>query len=395
MFGLALAVLLLDLMLPLGVIGAIPYILLVLAGRWFKRRRHIFWLAFLTTVLTVLGFIYSTHEGIEWVIYANKALTIIAIWITAIIVSASKADENLLIKQAEQLHTLSLSVEHSPIAIMITKPDGTTEYVNRKFVTDSGYSPSEVIGENPRILQSGETPSSTHANLWQTILAGEQWTGEYQNRKKSGEPYWVKTSILPIMSDAGDIQHFVSLQEDVTERKALQEQLTYQALHDELTKLANRKAAIMQIEHAIASAKRNKCKVALLFIDLDGFKAINDNLGHDAGDFVLKECAERMLSSVREVDLVSRIGGDEFLIAIQDLKNVEDINLVAQKLINKINQKIAYKNDLLTLGCSIGIALYPDHDSTPKALITKADKAMYQIKSKGKNSYALFDDSVG
>jgi diguanylate cyclase (GGDEF)-like protein len=182
-----------------------------------------------------------------------------------------------------------------------------------------------------------------------------------------------------------------SMAREITHRKRLEDKLKHQATHDDLTKLPNRKLAKDRLSHEIALARRNKSKAAVLFLDLDGFKLINDTLGHDAGDLVLQATAVRLLSCVREVDTVARIGGDEFLVLLSDVKDKPGVAGLAKRLIKAVGKPLPKKASEATLGVSIGIALYPDHASESESLISSADKAMYDIKRHGKNHYGFSD----
>ena len=382
--GLGGLILALDLALPLGVVGGVLYVLFILTGKWFPKRQHIIALAFVASVLTIAGYLLSPAGGVEWMALANRALTLFAIWVTALIVSAAKGTEIALDAQAAALQTLSLSVEHNPSSIMITDPEGMIEYTNLKFSEMSGFDRGEVLGKNPSILQSTITPLADYQNLWGAITVGKEWRGKLQNQKPSGQLYWVSTAILPIKSAAGETLHFVALQEDITERLALEKKMKYQATHDSLTGLPTRKLLIDRLSTAMAVARRNKSKAAVLFLDLDGFKEVNDTLGHDGGDYVLAQTAVRLSRCLREVDTVARIGGDEFLIVLTDMNDKASISNVANKVIKYLAKPYKLGREEANIGVSIGISLYPDHGLDPETLLKSADQAMYEIKRRGK-----------
>ena len=387
--GLALAILALDLALPLGVAGGVPYILLILLGRWFPRRRHIVWLAVIASGLSILGYFLSQPGGHEWMVLSNRLITLFAIWVTALVVSIAKASEDILNRQAQALRTLSLAVEHSPVSIMTTDPSGTIEYVNLKFTELTGYQRVEAIGQTPRMLQSQHTSRGFYQRMWAEISAGREWRGEIQNRKRDGSLYWAAASVLPIMSSSGQVMQYVSLQEDITERREAESRLRHQATHDPLSGLPNRQLALDRLAGAIAGAQRKQTQVAVLFLDLDGFKAVNDTRGHDAGDSVLMATATRLQLCVRAVDTVARIGGDEFLLLLTEIEAVHDVVAVADKLIAAVAQPHLLEDGPVRVGVSIGIALYPEHGSTPEALIQCADEVMYGVKRRGKNGFAF------
>lgn len=391
--GLAAAVFALDLVTPLGVAGGVLYVAVVLAGRWFPTRRHIVFLAALATFGTIAGYMFAPQGGVAWIVLANRAYALFAIWVTAWIVSLGKASQIARTRQAEELMQLSLAVENSPSSVIITDRDGVIEYVNRKFTETTQFENSEAVGGNMRLLKSGETPVEVYHDLWRTVAAGREWRGEFYNRKKNGELYWEAAAILPILSPQGEIIHYLALQEDISERKRAEEQLRHMANHDTLTGLPTRRLGMEHVSSALAAARRDSSKAAVLFIDLDGFKAVNDTLGHEAGDRLLVGVAERLSSCVREIDTVARIGGDEFMVVINSIGNRENVALVAQKLIDALAQPFTLGDDTAAIGASVGIALFPDHEQDPEALIRRADGAMYDVKAKGKNSFAFAEDA--
>ncbi len=289
-------------------------------------------------------------------VLTNRVYALFAIWATAWIVSLGKTTQIARKTQAEELMQLSLAVEHSPSSVIITDSDGVIEYVNKKFTETTLFEGAEAVGETMSLLKSGETPEEVYRDLWSTIAAGQEWRGEFHNRKKNGELYWEAAAILPILSPQGDVIHHIALQEDISERKHAEEQLRHMANHDTLTGLPTRRLGMEHVSAALAAARRDSTKAAMLFVDLDGFKAVNDSLGHDAGDRLLIAVAERLSGCVREIDTVARIGGDD---------------------------------DSASIGASIGIALYPDDEQDPEVLIKRADEAMYGVKAEGKNAFAF------
>lgn len=390
--GLMIIILILDIATPLGIAGGVPYVAVVAMGWWFPQRRHIIILSTLVSALTLIVFIVNL-EANEWKSLINRSYTLFVIWVTALTLNLAKASEIARELQASTLKKLSLAVEYSPTGVMITDPEGSIEYVNPRFLDNSEYSIEEVLGKNPRILNSGETPQATFDNMWETINKGEEWRGEIVNRKKNGELFWEETSIFPIQSERGAIQNFVCLKENITQRKQDQQALQHQATHDELTGLPNAMLGKDRLNNAIARAKREQEKAVVLFVDLDGFKAVNDTLGHDAGDLVLQEVAVRLEKSVREIDTVARIGGDEFLVILGGIHQFSDVESIAIKIIRSINQPYAKIDAAIGLGSSLGIAFYPDHGSDADHLIKCADAAMYAIKRSGKNNYSIYQNS--
>ncbi len=421
------------------------------------------------------------------------------------------------VKHAEaELRKLSLALEQSPAAIMITDLNGDIEYVNPKFEENSGYSAAEVLGKNPRFLKSGDKSREEYSDLWQTILAGKEWRGQFQNKRKDGSLYWESATISPLRGEDGSVSHFIAVKEDVTARKRAEdqlrlnatvfdtttegiivtdennrivtvnpafcritgyepqevigqepsmlasgkhdamfyeelweqlkkrgfwsgeiwnrrkdgsvfpewlsitvirdeqgnikehvavfsditqrkedeEQIRYQAEYDALTHLPNRTLLFDRLKQAIAFAKRESSKLALLFLDLDLFKTVNDSLGHVVGDELLQEVAVRLEAAVRESDTVARFGGDEFVILLQDVTDVEVVANVAGKIISDICRPFHIGNRDVYIGASVGITLYPDDSVDANTMLQHADLAMYRAKDAGRNNYQFFDVSM-
>ena len=270
--------------------------------------------------------------------------------------------------------------------------DGVITYANKKFLDISQYSREELIGKTHQVIESNIHPPEFYEEMWRTISRGDVWHGEVCNQSKMGEKYWVSSTIVPFLDEQGVPQRYISLRTDITERKQAEEQLQYMANHDILTGLPTRRLGKENLSRAIAAARRDKTKAAVFFIDLDGFKLVNDSLGHDAGDILLVSVAERISSCLREIDSVARIGGDEFMIVMSGINSCENVAKVAQKLIDVLVSPFTLGEKVVSIGASIGIALYPDHGNEPEALLKRADEVMYSVKNKGKNSFALCDD---
>ncbi len=294
-------------------------------------------------------------------------------------------------KAAEDaLRKLSRAVEQSPASVIITDTDAIIEYVNPKFVEVTGYAADEVIGRNPSILKSGETPLETYEDMWRTIAGGGEWRGEVCNRKKSGELYWESTSISPIRNAAGTVTHFLAVKEDLTDRKEYEQALHYQANYDPLTELPNRALALDRLTLAIKRVRRHSNKAALMFIDLDDFKAVNDGLGHDTGDRLLQQVAQRLVGCIRTEDTVARMGGDEFTVILPDFHDSNDVENVAKKTIQAFSAPFMVDGHELYITPSIGITICPDDGDDPHALMKNADAAMYRAKQRGRNKFRFF-----
>lgn len=294
------------------------------------------------------------------------------------------------IERDRQLRKLSSALEYSPVAAFITDTDGRIEYVNRRFVEQSGYAQDELLGNTPALLKSGQTLASTYHEMWSRLNRGEPWSGELLNRRKGGELIWEETAIAPIANDEGEVINFVAFKENITRRKAEQEAIWRQANHDPLTGLANRHLFEHQLEQRISEAARYGHRFALMFMDMDGFKRVNDTLGHDAGDDLLRHCAERLERNTRGSDLVARLGGDEFVIIMPEFRRCIEVIHVAKKLVHSLSQPFTLKGEQVKVSASMGVAVYPNDALEPGKLLNHADAAMYRAKRHGKNRVEFF-----
>ena len=294
----------------------------------------------------------------------------------------------------ERLRTLSQAVEQSPVPVMITDPNATIEYVNAAFERMTGYRRDEVNGGNARILKSGTTPDSVYQDLWGTILSGQSWHGELENRRKDGTTFCARSHISAVRDERGQISHFVGLKEDVTFRKQQEQKILHQAHFDALTDLPNRFLALDRLAQMLREARRQGTLVAVLFIDLDDFKKINDTLGHEIGDQVLIQAAQRIRGSIRDVDTVGRLGGDEFIVLTGGLSQPASARGVTEKLLACFRDPFRVGQRDLMLTASIGIAIYPADGETPAELLRSADMAMYKAKEQGRNTFQYFTKAL-
>ena len=221
-------------------------------------------------------------------------------------------------------------------------------------------------------------------------MRGEPWTGEFINRRKSGEIYWEEAHIAPVKDAGGRTTHYVAVKLDISGRKEAQQRLVYMAHHDPLTNLPNRSLFFDLVAQGLALARRNETMMALMYIDLDRFKPINDNYGHEAGDVVLQHVARRMSDCVRDSDRVARIGGDEFVVLLLDVANEEAAVMVAEKIRASLSQPFDVAGKMLSISSSIGIAIYPEHGSDSDELARNADSAMYHAKQSGRDNVKVF-----
>ena len=296
----------------------------------------------------------------------------------------------------DELRKLQRAVEQSPSSIIVTDAEGRIEYANPKFFEISGYSLKEALGQTPRILKAGLTSPDIYRELWETILRGDEWRGELLNRKKCGELYWESVSISPVVDERGKTTHFVAVKEDITERKIAEAKLVenekrlhYLAHHDSLTKLPNRALLYDRLRHGMARARRTGGQLALLLLDLDRFKSVNDSLGHDVGDMLLCEVAQRLRSLLRESDTLARLGGDEFVILIEEVAGSQEAAMVARKVLHSISRPFSLAGREVKSSTSVGIALFPEAGQDVEGLFRSADIALYQAKADGRGVYSF------
>ncbi len=295
-----------------------------------------------------------------------------------------------------QMEQASKTFEHTAEGILITKLDGTIISVNETFTQITGYTKEEVIGQKPSILHSGRQDENFYERMWSDLKKNGSFKGEIWNKKKDGTifPEWI--AISPIFDENNEPIQYVAVFSDFSEIKKTQSQLEHLAHYDTLTKLPNRFLLHEQIKRSISAAKRDQYQFAVLFIDLDRFKQINDTYGHKVGDEVLKITASRLQSTLRSSDIVSRLGGDEFVVVLNELHNIESIHSIASSILEKLNQPYNIDDHNHYLSGSIGISIYPEDtdDDDISLLLKHADIAMYESKKAGKNNYHIFSNSM-
>ncbi|MCW8956370.1 MAG: EAL domain-containing protein [Gammaproteobacteria bacterium] len=294
----------------------------------------------------------------------------------------------------DELRKLSMAVKHASSSIIITNPKGVIEYVNDQFCNSTGYSIEEVVGQRVGQFKSGEMSSDYYKKLWATITSGQVWSGEMRNKTKDGELFWEQVSISPMFSLDRTITHFVGVRSDISERKKLAERLQQLAYYDDLTSLPNRSYLKEKFQNAVNLSQRHNRTLAVIFIDLDNFKIVNDSLGHEAGDQLLQVAAERLMKCVREGDIVVRLGGDEFVIVLADLRDESDAESVACNIRSSIQTPVCIRDQIVHVGASIGISLYPRDGHSLDELCKASDIAMYAAKNQGRNTYAFFNSEM-
>lgn len=293
-----------------------------------------------------------------------------------------------------EMRKLSLGIEQTADLVVITDADGVVEYVNPAFETVTGFSREEVMGGKPGIIKSGKQSESFYRRLWNTILGGQTFRGVFTNRRKDGTLYHEEKTITPLTDANGKITQFISTGKDVTDRVHAQQQADYLAYYDSLTGLPNRVLARERFDHALTKAHRQENLNALMYLDLDNFKAINDSFGHGVGDQLLRAVADRLNRCIREGDTVARIGGDEFVVILEDIGHVDDSTLVAEKLIKSCINPFELSGHTLYTTLSIGIALYPLDDNNFDGLLKYADTAMYRSKDLGGNQAQYYTNDM-
>jgi len=290
----------------------------------------------------------------------------------------------------ERLRLWASVLEYSAEGICICDAQQRILLVNPAFQQLTGLSAEEAVGKTPRILQSGRQTQGFYAAMWHTIRETGRWHGEIWNRRKNGEMYAEWLSISTVYDKKRQVTHYIGIFSDITARKEADEHLLHLAQYDALTDLPNRVLLLDRLGQLTKAIRREQSKGAVLFIDLDHFKAINDTLGHAAGDLLLQTVAKRLTDSVRSTDTVARMGGDEFIVTLPQLHQVEDAALVAEKLLAAISTPVMLYDQGLSVSASIGMCIFPDDGANAEELIRNADAAMYQAKNAGRNTYQFY-----
>lgn len=279
-------------------------------------------------------------------------------------------------------------------SVMITDAKQKIITVNAAFSKISGYEPEEIIGKTPNIMSSGWHDKDFYQGLWQAINADGQWSGEVIDRRKDGELYTAELNIIAIHNNKGELTNYISIVNDISEKKQKETLIHNLAYFDSLTELPNRVLFQERVSRKIPSLKRNGKKMALLFIDMDNFKNINDTFGHFTGDKFLIEVARLMKSLLREQDTLARLGGDEFAAVIDDIDSLVDVASIAQKIIDIFAKPLKIESKEFYTGASVGISIYPDDAQSYEELVKAADTAMYQVKEAGKNGYQFYTHTM-
>jgi len=308
--------------------------------------------------------------------------------ITGVVISIVDDTEK---KENEEKLRLAASVfEHSVEATMITDATNHIIAVNPAFTRITGYSEAEVVGKTPNILNSGRQSEDFFHVMWQKIMTTGNWRGEIQNRRKNGEIFTENLSINVMRDGKGKITRYIAVFNDNSEAQKALKVIEHQASYDSLTGLPNRNLIQDRIDQQLLRSRRSGAYFAVMFLDLDDFKSINDSLGHSAGDQLIIEVGKRLNALLREEDTVGRLGGDEFIILVNNFKNTDDIVGVANKILTEIRNPIVISGHTIHTAVSIGITVYPSDGDSTHSLMKNADTAMYESKQKGRNTYSFF-----
>lgn len=305
-------------------------------------------------------------------------------------ISVDRTDD----EKESRLRVHSTVFESIMEGVAVTDADVKIISVNPAFTHITGFKPEEVLGKNPNIMKSGRHDEEFYRRMWESIIEHGSWSGEVWNRRRNGsiKPEWL--NITRVCNDAGATTNYVASFIDTSAIRASQEQLHHLAHHDNLTGLPNRLLLKDRLDQSFKRARREKCQVAVLFLDLDEFKKINDTLGHKVGDEVLKQAARRIQALLRKEDTVARLGGDEFVILLDRLDRAEDASLVARKVLSTLRQPFTIANRELYIGVSIGISIFPQDGEDSDKLVRNADIAMYRAKQLGKNLFQFYTEAL-
>jgi len=328
-------------------------------------------------------------------LYYEKA-SIVPIFVKSELVNylAIKLDITQYVEQKKRLQLSAAVFEHTMDGIMITDADGIIISINNSLIKMTGYTEEEFIGQNPNILKSGQQDEEFYEDMWQTVLNKGNWKGKIFDRTKKGLLIQTWLSISSIKDDNGVIINYIAIHTDLNELILIQDKIDFMAHHDTLTNLPNRRYLEEHIEQIIHIASREKQNFAILFLDLDRFKIINDTLGHDAGDQLLKVVSRRIKNILRESDILVRTGGDEFIIVVQNIKSKDEPAYISNKILKELEAPFDVQEHQLNISASIGIAIYPEDGKDIATLTKHADSAMYLAKDLGKNNYQYFTEQL-
>jgi diguanylate cyclase (GGDEF)-like protein/PAS domain S-box-containing protein len=291
----------------------------------------------------------------------------------------------------EKLERLASVFTYAHEAIMITDANSKIIEVNESFSRITGYTAQEVLGEHPKILQAKRVSEESYQLMWHTVQTQGHWRGEVWKRRKNGEIYPEMLTLNAVKNAEGQIKHYVSLFTDITAQKAHQAELEHIAHFDAISDLPNRLLLEDRLSQAVVQCQRRHRSLAVVFMDLDGFKAVNDSHGHNVGDELLVKVSQRMKEALRESDTLARMGGDEFVALMVDIESVQDCEIILHRLLRAASKPVHIGQLHLQVSVSIGVTLYPNDSIDADQLIRRADQAMYVAKQSGKNRFHIFN----
>lgn len=358
-------------------------LLAALTGRYLTRR--------LDAIQRVADAVQAGESGLRAVVPGDDEAARLAVQFNRMLDSLAQRDAER--KQSQGKLQLAASVfTHAREGIMITAADGMMIEVNDAFTRITGYTRNEVLGKNPHFLSSGRQAPEFYTHMWQQLINKGHWYGEIWNRRKNGEVYAEMLTITAVRDTQDKTEHYVALFSDITTFKAHEDELQHIAHYDALTNLPNRVLLADRLRQGMANEQRRGKKLAVVFLDLDGFKAVNDTHGHEAGDQLLITLTSRMKQVLRESDTLARIGGDEFVAVLSDLDDIKDSVPMLTRLLSAASQPLMIDEVWLKVSASLGVTYYPQtQDVEADTLLRQADQAMYQAKLAGKNRYSFFD----
>ena len=307
---------------------------------------------------------------------------------------ALRARDLALSASQRDLYLAEKVIESSLEGVMVTDAHARILSVNPAFTRMTGYAPEEVVGLNPSVLNSGRQSPAFYARMWDGLLGDGQWQGEVWNRRKTGEVYPQLLHITAIRDREGVLTHYAALFTDISRLKETEARIRDLAYYDPLTGLPNRRLLDDRLQVELAHAARLRCRLAVMFVDLDRFKRINDSLGHAVGDKLLVEIAARLRASLRDDDTVARMGGDEFLVVLNNLSGPDEAATMARRMVAELRRPVNVEGRELVVTTSVGVAVYPDDSRDADTLVKHADVAMYRAKDEGRNSFQLFEPAM-
>ena len=294
-------------------------------------------------------------------------------------------------RQLEEVQLLAATVLNAVgEGVFVTDAENRIISTNPAFTKITGFTREEALGQDPRMLASGQHGTEFYREMWERLNADGSWQGEIRNRRKSGEAFVEWLSINQVHNEQGTLKHHVAVFSDISDRKAAELRVQHLAHHDLLTDLPNRNLFSDRLRQSLAIARRDKTRLALIYLDLDNFKPVNDTLGHAVGDLLLKDVAKRMRHCVRESDTVARIGGDEFVVLLPVVESEQDALTVAEKLRHALSQRFKLAGHIMNISASLGVAVHPEHGLDQDVLSRNADAAMYLAKQSGRNNVKLW-----